>query len=128
MEFYRLSIWPSIKFVCLEFSSHSRIFHSFRDVTIAGEGLQILTYARHSWPLSTKDSLGWHIYCDTRHLFIMVISEDPWNSYILLSDYQLWISLPVLTTYVCHGWDSNTQPSACWANTLNHCTTVAVLQ
>ena len=28
------------------FSSHWRIFHSFVDVTIAGEGLQILTYAR----------------------------------------------------------------------------------
>ena len=31
-----------IIFVCLEFSSHSRIFHSFGDVNIAGEGLQIL--------------------------------------------------------------------------------------
>ena len=29
------------------FSSHSRMFHSFGDVTIASEGLQILTYARH---------------------------------------------------------------------------------
>ena len=26
---------------------HLRIFHSFGDVTFAGEGLQILTYARH---------------------------------------------------------------------------------
>ena len=35
-------------FVCLfvwGFSSHSRIFHSYRDVTITGEGLNILTYA-----------------------------------------------------------------------------------
>ena len=30
--------------------SHSRIFHSFGDVTITGEGLQILPYARHSLP------------------------------------------------------------------------------
>ena len=29
------------------FSSHSKNFHSFGDVTIAGEVLQILTYARH---------------------------------------------------------------------------------
>ena len=28
-------------------SSHSGIFHSYGDVTIASEGLQILTYARH---------------------------------------------------------------------------------
>ena len=32
----------------LGLSSHSRIFHSYGDVTITGEGLQILTYARHS--------------------------------------------------------------------------------
>ena len=37
-------------FVCLfawSFSSNSTIFQSFGDVTIVGEGLQILTYARH---------------------------------------------------------------------------------
>ena len=34
-------------------SSHLRIFHSYRDVTITGEGLQILTYAQHPWPLNT---------------------------------------------------------------------------
>ena len=32
----------------LGFSSHSRIFHSYGNVTIAGEELQILTCARHS--------------------------------------------------------------------------------
>ena len=30
------------------FSSHSKIFHSYEDVNIASEGLQILKYARHS--------------------------------------------------------------------------------
>ena len=30
-------------------SSRSRIFHSYGDITIADEGLQILTYAWHSW-------------------------------------------------------------------------------
>ena len=41
-----------ILFVCLfvrGLSSHSRIFHSYADVTITGEGLQILTYARHQF-------------------------------------------------------------------------------
>ena len=33
-----------------EGSSRSRIFHSFGDVTMIGDGLQILTFARHSWP------------------------------------------------------------------------------
>ena len=68
-------------FVCLfvwSFSSLSRTFHSFMygDVTIADEGLQILTYARHSWPLSSEGSLACHTYCDMGP-FIMVISEDP---------------------------------------------------
>ena len=43
------------------FSSHSRIFHSFETVTITDEGLQILTYARHSWPLG---SLTFYTYCN----------------------------------------------------------------
>ena len=62
-------------FVCLlvwSFSSHSRIFHSFGDDTIAGEGLQILTYAQHLWPLSSGGSLACHTYCDTGFPFIIV--------------------------------------------------------
>ena len=38
-------------FVCLVFSSHSRIFHLYGDITIAAKGLQMLTYARHLWGL-----------------------------------------------------------------------------
>ena len=45
------------------FSSHSRIFHSYGDFTITGEGLQILTCARHSWPLSSEGYLA----CNTCH-------------------------------------------------------------
>ena len=48
-------------FVCLFggfFLSQSRIFHSYGDVTIAGVGLQILTYALHSWSLSCEGSLA----------------------------------------------------------------------
>ena len=53
--------------------SHSRIFHSYGDVTIVGEGLQIWTYPRQS---SSEGSLACHAYCDTGNPFIMVISED----------------------------------------------------
>ena len=35
-------------------SHHSRIFHSYEDATITGEGLQILTFARHLWPLRNE--------------------------------------------------------------------------
>ena len=40
------------------FSSHSRIFYSFEDVTISGKGLQNLTFVRRLWPLSSEGSLG----------------------------------------------------------------------
>ena len=43
-------------FVCLRFSFISRIFHSFGDVTITGERLQILIFSRHLWPLSSEGS------------------------------------------------------------------------
>ena len=49
------------------------VFHSIGDVTITGEGLQILTYTRHSWSLSSEGSLTCHTYCDTGLPFIMVI-------------------------------------------------------
>ena len=61
---YARHLWPlSSQFVLLvwSLSSHLRIFHSSRKVTITGEGLQILTYARHSWP----GSLTCRTYCDT---------------------------------------------------------------
>ena len=63
--------------VCLfvwGFSSYSRIFHEFREVTITGERLQILIYARRLWPLSSESSLSCRTSCDTGHPFIMVIS------------------------------------------------------
>ena len=83
----------------LSFTSHSRIFHSHGEVTITGEGLQILTYARHSWPLSSEGSLACHTY---------------W-----IRGICLWWSSP--RTRDTRGCDSNTQPSACGANSLTHC-------
>ena len=37
----------------------------------------------HSWPLSSEGSLACHTYRDTGHPFLMVISEDPWQSHRL---------------------------------------------
>ena len=54
-----------------------RIVLPFGDVPIAGEGLQILTYAWHSWPLISEGSLVCHTYCEMGQPFIMVTSEDP---------------------------------------------------
>ena len=70
------------------FLSHSRIFLSYGNITITVEGHQILTYTPHSWPLSSEGSLVCHTYCDMGHSYIMVISEEPWNSQLLLSAWQ----------------------------------------
>ena len=63
-------------FVC---SFHSRIFHSYGDVAITGERMQILTNARHVRPLSSEGSLACHTHCDTGHPFIITvfIFDDP---------------------------------------------------
>ena len=89
-------------------------------------GAAILTNDRPVWPLSSEDSWSWHTYYDTlKHPFIIVISVDPWHSQLLPSVWQL--SLPIFTTKVCRGWDSNTQHFAYEANSLTHCATPAVL-
>ena len=49
---------PILKHCWNMFSSHSRVFHSFVDVTIAGEGLRILIYALQLWALSSEGSLA----------------------------------------------------------------------
>ena len=99
------------------FSFHLRIFHSYGDVTIAGERLQILIYARHSWPLSSKGYLACHTYCNTGHPIIMVISADEIRT----------PNLPLTWRTTIRGWDSNTQPTPYMANDLAYCATAAVL-
>ena len=52
-------------FVCLwVYRPTGVIFHLYGDVTFTGEGLQMLTYAWHLWPLSREGSLVCHTYCD----------------------------------------------------------------
>ena len=77
-------------FICN--SSHSRIFHSNGDVAIAGKRLQILTYVRQSWPLSSEGSLACHTYCDMGHPFMMS-SPRIRDSHTCLAQE---LSLPVL--------------------------------
>ena len=81
------------------FSSHSRMFHSYRDVTIAGEGLQILTYARHSWTLSSEERffsvshLMWHrASVSNGHLL------GPVTLAHIAEHLAVELSLPVFTT------------------------------
>ena len=123
--------WPAIRWlwgvysvivtiylmIVWSFSSHSKIFHSFGDVTIAGEGLHILTYVQHSWPLSSEGSLACHTYWEMGHPFIII------NSHLQGPVTLAPNAEPVLRT--CGSWDLNTQPFACRGNAITHCTTIA---
>ena len=92
-------------------TSHSRLFHSYEDATISVAGLQILTYTRHSWPLSIEGPLVCHTNCDTEHPFKIVIFDYQDTSPVA-ERFAVELSLPSFTTFtVCCGWDSNTQPS-----------------
>ena len=61
-------------FVCL--FSHSEFFTNMETSSLPIKGCKFFTYARHSWQLSSEDSLACHTYCDTGYLLIMVISRD----------------------------------------------------
>ena len=79
--------------VCLE---NSRIFHSFGDVTITGEGVQ-MTYARALRTLSSEGSLA----CDIRLYWSSVYNGHLRGPVTLAPNSErlaLELSLPVLTT------------------------------
>ena len=103
-----LSLCVSVWFACLfvwGFTSHSRFFHIYGDVTITGEGLQMLTYARHLWPLSSEGSLNTKpstceandlTDCVTAAVYMYICSKgDIWylNMYMI---WYLFISKPLL--------------------------------
>ena len=115
------------KFVCLfvwGFSSHSWNFHSYGDVTIADEGLQILTYAQYSWSLSSEGSFACNTYCDTGGIHLGgPVTLTPIAECLAV---ELLQAPPVLTTGR-RDWDSSTQPSACKVNSLTHYTIAATV-
>ena len=104
-------------FVLIE--NFSPIWRRYHD---RGERLQILTYARHLWPLRSDGFLAFNPYFDTGHPFIMVISEDRWNSPLLPSAasacfYDLGLSRL--------GFEHRLRGKR---STLAHCTTAAALR
>ena len=106
------------------FSFRSRIFHSYGDVT--GEGLQILTYARHSWPLTSDGYLACRTYCDTAHPLLQS-SPRTHDTHILPSVWQWSCHYLLFTTQVCCGFDSDIKPFACGSNALTSCATAVVI-
>jgi hypothetical protein len=79
------------------FTSRSRIFHLYGDVTITGEGLQNLGLDdRRSGPLSRKRSLSCHTCCDTGRRFFRSHSKDrPIQS--PLTTHKGWCGGSILT-------------------------------
>ena len=85
-----VKVWILSFFVCL--------FGGFRPTQEFFTHFEILTHVWHSWPLSSNGSLACHTYCDTGQSFIMVISENPWHSYLLPSIWQWSCHYLILTT------------------------------
>lgn len=65
-------------FLCLEFLVPLKIVHSFGNITIVCEGVQILTFARLLWRLGSDGSVVCQVYCDTGiHLCPSRLGFDP---------------------------------------------------
>ena len=76
----KIYVFLFLFFFALGFTSHSVAFDSYGVVAIISEGLHILTYTTHPWPLSSESSIfnvsnlllhGTTVY--------MIISEDLWH-------------------------------------------------
>lgn len=93
-------------FVCLPLSIS---VHLFGDATITGEGLQILTYARHSEQLSSHRSLT----------FIMVISARTHDTHFCCQALAVALSLPVIMTYRMRGERTTAEPRRRYSNISN---------
>ena len=111
--FLRWAMWPMgllfllfVRLFAWCFTAHSRIFHSYGDVIITCEGLQSLTYTRHSWTLSNRGSLVCNTHCDTGNPFIMVTSEDPWHleiiTYVSTYVHLSFLLFPSVWHWSCH--------------------------
>ena len=102
------------------FSSHSRTFHLFGDVTTANFDLCSALMVIEKWGFFSVSHLLWHgasVYnCYLR---------EPVTLTPIAESLAEELSQPVFTSYVCRCWDSNYQPSAYGANALTHCATVA---
>ena len=106
----RNNIWSFLSIVkfCVfvwSISAYSRTFHSCWDVTFAGEGLQTLTYTRHSWPLSSEGSLTCHTHCGLS--FITFYLRGPETLTPTAERLAVELSLPIFTTWVYRDRGSN---------------------
>ena len=105
------------------FSSHSRIFHIYGDVTITGAIFYLCSalVATEQRGFFSVPHLLWHgasVHDDGNLRGTVTLKP-------IGERFELELSLPVFTTKVCRCWDSNTQPSACGVNAPIQCPTTA---
>ena len=107
-------------------SSYSReFFHSYRDVTITDEGLNfylcLALMSIEQWGYFSVPHLLWHGASIYNGQLRGPVTLTPIPQRLAVE-----LSISVFTNYVCRGWDSSTQPSACGANALIHCVTASI--
>ena len=129
-------------YVCMLFVIPLEKFHRYGDITITGGGPLLGTYTHRAsrvllsaTPTGTRESVTPTVTREsatptvTRESATPTVTRDiSFYGYLLQGHVSLVtpipghltvkLSLPVLTTYVCRGWDSNTQSSACETNAL----------
>ena len=109
-------------------SSHSRHFHSYGDVTITSAGLQIFTQTRHSCPVRFLQRAAPTVLRGIRIKWSSPRTRDTHTCIAERLRLTVELSLPVFTTQVCSGWDSNTQPFARGANAVTQGATTVVMR
>ena len=99
--------------VCLGLSSHTRSFHSKEDVIVTGKRLQILTFSRHSRPLSSA------VFFSVLHLlwYGTSVYDGHLQGPVTGELKAVELPLPVFTIRLSR-LVSNIQPSTCVANYL----------
>ena len=80
-------------------------------------------YWRRAANLSSEVSLSYHTYCDSRHRFKMVISEDPWHT-PFAERLAVELSLPAFRTVAAGIRTSNFRLRVQCSQT--HCASAAV--
>ena len=91
-----------------------------------------LIWTRHHYRWSALVAIEHLGFCSVPNLLWQGASvynghlQGPVTLTLIAEGLAVELSLPIFTTYVCRGWDSNTQFYACGANALTHCATASV--
>ena len=83
------------------------------------------TQGHWAWSFNNECSLACHIYCDTGYPCMYHLQGTMTLTPVAVR-LAMGLSLRVITGYICHGSDRNSQPSARDSNALIKCTSAVV--